>query len=101
MWLIAVLLRFGGVAPNFVGDNFGFRKFHSRLSWYHSQFGLQREFARNDLIWLTVFAAKWPFCGGNRKNSRFHGKNREGAPPAMRVMAWRANTAPASVAGRL
>jgi len=38
--------------------NSRFGAFYSRLGAANSRFGLQREFAGNELIWLTIFAAK-------------------------------------------
>jgi len=43
----------------------------------NSRFGLLREFGRNYLIWLAVFAAKRRFFGEIGEISRYDGKNRE------------------------
>ena len=40
----------------------------------NSRFGPLREFVRNSLIYLAVFAAGWGLSRANRKSSRFDGK---------------------------
>ena len=54
-----------------------FLRINSRLCRINSRFGPLREFVRNGLIYLAVFAAGWGMSRANRKSSRFYGKNRE------------------------
>src|SRR5262249_5185998 len=59
-------------------------RFSSRFGGFNSRFGAkkfpfsrQREFAGSGLIWLVVFSSKTRLFGHNRKNTLFHGNNRE------------------------
>ena len=54
-----------------------FLRINSRLRKPNSRFGPLREFVRNGLIYLAVFAAGWELSRAKRKSSRFDGKNRE------------------------
>ena len=65
-------------------DNSRFGVFNSRIGGENSRFGRQREFARNGLIWLTIFATKAWFQGKVSEFSRFIGKSREFCEPASK-----------------
>src|SRR5215471_8729693 len=70
--------------------NSRFAAFNSRLGVNKFPFSRQREFAGKRLIYLAVVDIKTALSGSNRKNSRFHGKNREtspGAAPPRRIAA--------------
>src|SRR5215831_817129 len=69
---------------------------YSRLGAFNSRLGVQkfpfkalRDFACNYLIRLAVFGAKTALPRQNRKNSRFHGKNREFGATAGRASTGR------------
>ena len=65
-------------------DNSRFGVFNSRIGGENSRFGRQRKFARNGLIWLTIFATKAWFQGKIGEFSRFIGKRREFCEPASK-----------------
>ena len=62
-------------------DNSRFGVFNSRIGGENSRFGRQQKFARNGLIWLTIFATKAWFQGKVSEFSRFIGKSREFCEP--------------------
>jgi hypothetical protein len=67
----------------------------------NSRFAVLREVTGKGLIWLAVFAAKWPSSGQNRRNSRFDGKNREFSPSGgWRDEPWRRPDNGADLRGR-
>src|SRR5215831_2440744 len=57
--------------------NFRFLRKNSRLGLKNSRLAPLREFVHKQLIWFAVFCTKTALAWQNRKNSRFHGKNRE------------------------
>jgi len=65
-------------------DNSRFGVFNSRIGGENSRFGRQQKFARNGLIWLTIFATKAWFQGKVSEFSRFIGKSREFWEPASK-----------------
>ena len=64
-------------------DNSRVGVFNSRIGG-DSRFGRQRKFARNGLIWPTIFATKAWFQGKVSEFSRFIGKSREFWEPASK-----------------
>src|SRR5262245_7264345 len=60
-----------------LGSSSRFGAFNSRLAPNKFPFSRLRELVGNGLIWLAVFDARTTLFGLNRKNSRFHGNNRE------------------------
>src|ERR1700730_15816121 len=79
MCLFQLLIWYAAVV---LGSNSRFGGFNSRLGPNKFPFSRLRELARKGLTYLTVFGAKTAVFGDNRKNSRFHGKNREFRPTA-------------------
>ena len=65
-------------------DNSRFGVFNSRIGGENSRFGRQQKFARNGLIWLTIFATKVWFQDKISEFSRFIGKSREFCEPASK-----------------
>ena len=65
-------------------DNSRFGVFNSRIGGENSRFGRQQKFARNGLIWLTIFATKAWSQGKISEFSRFIGKSREFREPASK-----------------
>src|SRR5262245_31932246 len=74
---MGVLLMLWWCAAAALGANSRFGAFNSRLRGDKFPFGLLREFAGKGLIYPTVFVAIPGFGCVNRKNSRYHGNNRE------------------------
>jgi hypothetical protein len=81
MGLTLVLFWCASLAGEAFWDNSRFGEFNSRLGPNKFPVSRLRELAGKGLIRLTVFAAKMAVSGENRKNSRFHGKNRESCSP--------------------
>jgi hypothetical protein len=77
MGLFLVLFWCSAVAGDTLRYNSRFGVFNSRLGPNKFPFSLLRELAGKGLIGLAVFAAKKALMWNNRKNSRFHGNNRE------------------------
>jgi hypothetical protein len=77
MGLFLVLFWCSAVAGDTLRYNSRFGVFNSRLGPNKFPFSLLRELAGKGLICLAVFAAKKALMWNNRKNSRFHGNNRE------------------------
>ena len=73
MGLLLVLLSCSGVNSR----NSRFGGFNSRQGSKKFPFSLPREFARKALICPALPSPKTAHMGQKRKNSRFHGNNRE------------------------
>src|SRR5713226_2560540 len=87
MGLFLVLFWCAAVARAVLRYNSRFGVFNSRLGPNKFPFGRRRELAGKSLICLAVFRANTALFGNKRKNSRFHGNNREFGPPAKQAVA--------------
>src|SRR5216683_1318407 len=80
MGLFLVLFWCSTVAGDILRYNSRFDVFNSRLGSANSRLARLRELAGKGLIYFIVFADKTTVFEQNRRNSRFHGKNREFCP---------------------
>jgi hypothetical protein len=78
MCLVLIFFLCAAIIERFdVPNNSRFGTINSRLGRFEFPFDPLRELIRKALIQRVFFGAETALIGQNRKNSRFHGNNRE------------------------